>query len=79
MIFKTHHSFIYSFIMQFLIKYTCVCVCVCVYFFFNWGFPEGSVIKNLPTNAEIPERRVGSQGWEDPLEEEMVTYSSFLV
>ena len=45
------------------------------------------VVKNLPANAgdtreeglqETQERRVRSLGWEDPLEEEMVTHSSTL-
>ena len=39
------------------------------------GFPGGSVVKNPPANAGD----VGSSlGWEDPLEEEMVTHSSIL-
>ena len=33
------------------------------------GFPSGSVVKNLP----MQETRVGSFGWEDPLEKEMAT------
>ena len=49
---------------------------------FNWynilifmgGFPGGSVVKNLPTVQEI---WVQSLGWEDPLEKEMATHSSF--
>ena len=39
------------------------------------GFPGGSVVKNLPA---IQETWVQSLGWEDPLEEEMTTYSSIL-
>ena len=42
---------------------------------FNLGFPGGSVVKNLPTNAGD---QVQSLGQEDPLEKEMVTHSSFL-
>ena len=38
-------------------------------------FPSGSVIKNPPAMQDI---WVPSLGWEDPLEEEMVTYFSFL-
>ena len=39
------------------------------------GFPGGSVVKNLPTNAGD----VGLiSGWEDPLEKEMATHSSIL-
>ena len=49
---------------------------------FNWynilifmgGFPGGSVVKNLPTVQEI---WVQSLGWEDPLEKEIATHSSF--
>ena len=42
---------------------------------FNLGFPGGSVVKNLPTNAGD---QVQSLGQEDPLEKEMVTHSSIL-
>ena len=38
-------------------------------------FPSGSVVKNPPAMQEI---WVPSLGWEDPLEEEMVTYSTIL-
>ena len=39
------------------------------------GFPGGSVVENLPANAED----VGSTlGPEDPLEKEMATHSSIL-
>ena len=33
------------------------------------SFPSGSVVKNLPATL----------GWEDPLEEDMITHSSTLV
>ena len=36
-------------------------------------FPGGSVVKNSPA---MQERRIRYLGWEDPLEEEMVTHSS---
>ena len=39
------------------------------------GFPNGSVVKNLPV---VQEMRVQSLGWEDPLEEEMATHSGIL-
>ena len=42
------------------------------------SFPGGSVVKNLPAVQEKQEMRVRSLGWEDPLEEEMATYSSIL-
>ena len=43
------------------------------------GFPRGSVIKNPPALRETQAAQVQSLGQEDPLEEEMVTHSSFLV
>ena len=42
---------------------------------FHWGFPGGSVVKNLPANEEI---QVWSPGQEDPPEEEMATCLVFL-
>ena len=39
------------------------------------GFPSGSVVKEPPA---VQEMQVRSLGGEDPLEEGMVTYSSFL-
>ena len=36
------------------------------------------VAKNLPAMQEMWETWVQSLGWEDPLEEEMATYSSIL-
>ena len=43
------------------------------------GFPCGSVVKNLPANAEPQETWPWSLCQEDPLEEEMATHSSILV
>ena len=43
------------------------------------GFPDGSVVKNLPAMQETQETQVLSLGWEDPLEEEMATHSTILV
>ena len=44
-----------------------------------WGFPGGSVVKNLPAMQEIWVRSLGrSLGQEDALEEEMATHSSIL-
>ena len=43
--------------------------------YFIWGFPGGSVVKNLPAKQET---RVLSLGQEDPLEEDMATHSSIL-
>ena len=42
------------------------------------GFPDGSVVKNLPAVKEALEMRVQSQGGEGPLEEEMATHYSIL-
>ena len=41
-----------------------------------WGFPGGSVVKNL---SEVQETWVQSLGQEDPLEKGMATHSSILV
>ena len=40
--------------------------------------PGGSVRRRLLAAQEIQETWVQSLGWEDPLEEEMVTHSSVL-
>ena len=42
------------------------------------GFPGGSVVKNLPANAEMQETQVQSLGWEDNPEKETATHSSVL-
>ena len=42
------------------------------------GFPGGPVVKNLPEMQEQQEMQIQSLGWEDPLEECMVTHSSIL-
>ena len=42
------------------------------------GFPDGSVVKNLPAHAEDTRCWVQSLGWEDPPEKEMATHSSIL-
>lgn len=41
----------------------------------NWASQGGSVLKNPPAKQEM---RVLSLRWEDPLEQEMTTHSSFL-
>ena len=43
-----------------------------------WGFPGGSVVKNLPAVQEPMETWVWSLGQEDTLEEGMATHSSIL-
>ena len=35
-------------------------------------------LENLPARQEAQEKLVGSQDWEDPLEEEMANHSSIL-
>ena len=41
----------------------------------SWASPVGLVVKNPP---EMQKPRVGSLGWEDPLEEEIATHSVLL-
>ena len=43
-----------------------------------WGFPSGSVVKNLPAMKELQEMQVRSLGREESLEEEMATHYSIL-
>ena len=52
--------------------------CPCVWSSRLWGFPSGSVVKNLPAMQEMQEMWVQSLGWKDPLEEGMETHSSIL-
>ena len=42
------------------------------------GLPGDAVVKNVQELQEMQELQVGSLGQEDPLEEEMATYSSVL-
>ena len=42
---------------------------------YSWASLVAQTVRNLPT---IQETWVQSQGWEDPLEEGMATYSSIL-
>ena len=46
--------------------------------YFHWGFPGSSGIKNPPAMQKPQETWVGSLGQEDPLEEEVATHSSIL-
>ena len=43
-----------------------------------WGFSGGSGIKNPPAKQQMQEIQVQSLGGEDPLKEDMATYSSIL-
>ena len=43
------------------------------------GFPDGSVVKNLPAVLEMQEMQARSLDWEEPWEEEMATHTSILV
>ena len=52
---------------------------MCIYMYiwiYIYGFPGGSVVKNLHAKQEM---QVPSLGGEDPLEKEMATHSSILV
>ena len=42
------------------------------------GFPSDPVVKNLPAMQKLRENWVQSLGWEDPLEQGMVTQPSVL-
>ena len=42
------------------------------------GFPAGTMVKNPPATAGDAGDMGLILGWEDPLEEEMATYSSIL-
>ena len=44
----------------------------------NKGFLGSSVVKNPAANAGDARHAGSVSGWEDPLEEEMTTHSSFL-
>ena len=47
--------------------------------FYDWGIPNGSVVKNPPANVgDLQETHVQSLGHEDPLKKEMATHSSTL-
>ena len=48
-----------------------VIIISCLFLGVGGGFLGGSVVKNLPANAE-------DLGWEDPLEKEMATHSSII-
>ena len=50
-------------------------LCYCYYLIYSMGFPGGQLVKNLTT---MQETWVRSLGWEDPLEEGMVTHPSIL-
>ena len=42
------------------------------------GFPDDSVVKNLPAMQETQETWIQFLGWQDPLEKEMAAHSSIL-
>ena len=42
------------------------------------GFPDGTVVRNLPADAGDTRDKGLIPGWEDPLEEAMATHSSTL-
>ena len=55
---------------------------VCRYFhlvfYYCWGFPGGSAVKNSPARLEMQETWIGSLDWEDPLEEGMANHPNIL-
>ena len=48
---------------------------ICFILYIVLDFPSGSGVRNPPA---VQETQTGTLGWEDPLEEEMSTYSSIL-
>ena len=60
------------------LKFSWEAIYLVAHFDITRGFPSGSVVKNLPEMQELQKTWVWSLGWEDPLEEEMATHSSFL-
>ena len=44
-----------------------------------WSSQMAQWVKNPLAMQEMPETRVPSLGWEDPLEEDMATHSSIVV
>ena len=59
------------FICLYLLRKFCV---ICVPIRSSWGFPGGSVVKNLPASAGDT-TWVRSLGWEDPPEKDKATHS----
>ena len=45
----TEHTYIWY--MYIHCMYVCVCICIYRHRYSAWGFPGGSVVKNLPANA----------------------------
>ena len=59
-------TYLYTYILKYIVLYRLI---------HRMGFPGGSDSKkNLPAREET---QVQSLGWEDPLEKEMATHSSF--
>ena len=50
----------------------------CVSYVETWGFPGGTVVKNLLAMQEMRQSPVVSMGLEDALEEEITTRSNIL-
>ena len=49
-----------------------------LFIYLDGGFPDGSVVKNLPAIQEPQEIQFPPLGREDPLEKGMTTHSSML-
>ena len=45
---------------------------------FIWGFPSGTMVKNISANIGDEEIQLSSLGWEDHLEQEMATHFSII-
>ena len=69
-------SYLYTYILKYIILYKLICRINNKKIRLMMGFPGGSDSKkNLPA---VEETQVQSLGWEDPLEKEMATLSSIL-
>ena len=53
-------------------------MCVCTYVSIHLGFPDGSMVKNVPAIQETQDMQVRFLGRDDPLEEGVATHSSIL-
>ena len=63
-------------ISQMMLIYCSTIVWIKMNVMFEWGFPVGSVVWNLPAMQKSQEMQVQFLGWEDPLEEGTAIHSS---
>ena len=66
-----HFAYVYANSLQ-------SCLILCNPMDCSLGFPGGLAVKNLPAMQESQEMQARSLGWEDLLEEGMITHSSIL-